>query len=77
MNMFLHDVSNAKIEWGDTLRNPLLLEGGDLTTFDVVVANPPLSLDKWGADSASADRYGRFCLGVPPKIKSDYASSTI
>ena len=25
--------------------------------FDIVVANPPFSLDKWGADGADADRY--------------------
>jgi len=23
MNMFLHDVDDARIEWGDTIRNPL------------------------------------------------------
>ena len=41
--------------------------------FDVVVANPPFSLDKWGAESAAADKYTRFYRGVPPKSKADYA----
>jgi len=27
MNMFLHGEDNHRIEWGDTLRNPKLLEG--------------------------------------------------
>ena len=27
MNMFLHDVNQPKIEWGDTIRNPLHREG--------------------------------------------------
>jgi type I restriction-modification system DNA methylase subunit len=27
MNMFLHGEDNHRVEWGDTLRNPLLLEG--------------------------------------------------
>ncbi|MBE2198479.1 MAG: SAM-dependent DNA methyltransferase, partial [Anaerolinea sp.] len=73
MNMFLHDVSNADIRWGDTLRHPLLLEGSDLMRFDVVVANPPFSLDKWGADGAANDSYNRFHRGLPPKSKGDYA----
>jgi len=37
------------------------------------VANPPFSLDKWGADEAENDRYNRFWRGVPPKSKGDYA----
>ncbi|HRF24884.1 MAG TPA: N-6 DNA methylase, partial [Chitinophagaceae bacterium] len=30
MNMFLHEMDNADIEWGDTLNNPRLLEGDQL-----------------------------------------------
>jgi len=48
MNMFLHGFDNATIRWGDTIRNPKLLEGDKLMKFDTVVANPPFSLDKWG-----------------------------
>ncbi|WP_223550528.1 type I restriction-modification system subunit M [Aestuariivivens sp. NBU2969] len=76
MNMFLHEMDNADIEWGDTLNNPLLKENDALMKFDVVVANPPFSLDKWGAENASADRYQRFHRGVPPKSKGDYAFIT-
>lgn len=73
MNMFLHEIDNANIEWGDTLNNPRLIEGDSLMKFNVVVANPPFSLDKWGADNATADQYNRFYRGVPPKSKGDYA----
>ena len=73
MNMFLHEIDNATIEWGDTLNNPRLIEGDSLMKFNVVVANPPFSLDKWGADNATADQYARFHRGVPPKSKGDYA----
>jgi len=74
MNMFLHGVDNHKIEWGDTLRNPKLLDDkGRLKLFDVVAANPPFSLDKWGHEGAEHDPYGRFHRGVPPKTKGDYA----
>jgi type I restriction enzyme M protein len=76
MNMFLHEMDNADIEWGDTLNNPRLLEGDQLMRFDIVVANPPFSLDKWGADSALADQFKRFHRGVPPKSKGDYAFIT-
>jgi len=74
MNMFLHGEDNHKIEWGDTIRNPKLLDkNGDLMLFDIVTANPPFSLDKWGHDEAEHDKYGRFRRGVPPKTKGDYA----
>jgi type I restriction enzyme M protein len=76
MNMFLHGVDNARIEWGDTLNNPKLIEGDSLMKFDIVVANPPFSLDKWGAESAASDIYNRFHRGVPPKSKGDYAFIT-
>ncbi len=73
MNMFLHEINDAKIEWGDTLRNPLHIENDHLMKFDVVVANPPFSLDKWGADDLADDHYRRFEYGLPPKSKGDYA----
>ncbi|MER2908962.1 type I restriction-modification system subunit M [Morganella morganii] len=74
MNMFLHGEDNHKIEWGDTIRNPKLLDKhGDLMLFDIVTANPPFSLDKWGHDEAENDKFGRFRRGIPPKTKGDYA----
>lgn len=73
MNMFLHGFDNATIRWGDTLRNPKLKEGDQLMKFDTVVANPPFSLDKWGADEAGVDAYNRFWRGLPPKSKGDWA----
>lgn len=74
MNMFLHGEDNHRIEWGDTIRNPKLLNGEDhLKHFDVVVANPPFSLKQWGNETAQNDRFGRFQRGIPPKTKGDYA----
>jgi len=73
MNMFLHNIDGAQIEWGDTINNPKLLEGDHLMKFDVVVANPPFSLDKWGHEDADADRFKRFLRGIPPRTKGDYA----
>lgn len=73
MNMFLHEINDAVIEWGDTLRNPLHLENERLMKFDKIVSNPPFSLDKWGAEDLKDDIYGRFSIGLPPKSKGDYA----
>ena len=74
MNLFLHGEDNHKVEWGDTIRNPKLLDGESaLKLFDIVVANPPFSLDKWGHGTADGDKFGRFHRGVPPKTKGDYA----
>ena len=85
MNMFLHGIDDAKIAWGDTLSNPLHLEDDKLMKFQVVVANPPFSLDKWAMGFAgegddknfkmedSLDPYKRFSWGIPPVSKGDYA----
>ncbi|MCP1313458.1 MULTISPECIES: class I SAM-dependent DNA methyltransferase [unclassified Halomonas] len=76
MNMFLHAKDAARIEWCDTLNSPALVESDHLMRFDVVLANPPFSLDKWGAENAGADPFARFWRGVPPKSKGDYAFIT-
>lgn len=85
MNMFLHKIDDARIEWGDTLSNPKHLENDKLMKFQVVVANPPFSLDKWASGFAgegeskefdmteASDPYKRFSWGVPPKSKGDFA----
>lgn len=48
MNMFIHDIMDAKIAWGDTLANPQHLDNdGNLMRFECIVANMPFSKDKW------------------------------
>lgn len=73
MNMFLHGKDSARIEWGDTLNNPLLVENDRLMKYHTQVCNPPFSLKKWGAENAGGDKYKRFWRGVPPKDKGDFA----
>jgi len=73
MNMFLHSFDSARIEWCDTLNSPLLVENDRLMRFNCVVANPPFSLDKWGAENADSDQFNRFWRGIPPKSKGDLA----
>jgi type I restriction enzyme M protein len=74
--MFLHEQDGARVEWCDTIANPKLVEDDRLMKFNVVVANPPFSLDKWGADFAGHDPHKRFWRGTPPKSKGDYAFIT-
>lgn len=48
MNMFIHDIKDAHIAWGDTLANPQHLDSdGNLMKFDCIVANMPFSKNKW------------------------------
>ena len=70
MNMFLHGVDDAKIWQGDTLFNPQNIEDDHLMKFQVVVANPPFSLDKW--DSGFLSNAGQNSKGK--KLESMSAS---
>lgn len=76
MNMFLHEMDNARIEWCNSITSPRLVVGDRLMKFNVVVANPPFSLKKWGQDHARNDPHKRFWRGIPPKSRGDYAFVT-
>ena len=73
MNMFLHGMDAADIRWCDTLNSPDLVENDQLMKFDIVVANPPFSLKKWGKEDAKSDPHNRYHRGIPPKSRGDYA----
>lgn len=73
MNMFLHGIEDFQIARGDTLRNPAFFEADGLRTFDCVIANPPFSLQDWGAENWAKDAYGRNIAGVPPQSNGDMA----
>ena len=73
MNLFLHGMEDFQIIRGDTLRAPKFTDGDRLETFDCVIANPPFSLEDWGYDEWSADRYGRHVYGIAPKKNGDFA----
>jgi type I restriction enzyme M protein len=73
MNCFLHGIEDFRIERGDTLAEPKLVEGDRLQRFDVVLANPPYSIKQWNRDAFAADPWGRNLFGVPPQGRADYA----
>ena len=73
MNMVLHGITDFNVEFGDTLSNPKLVDGGKLKKYDRVIANFPFSMD-WDNKGAEKDPYNRFRFGIPPaKDKADFA----
>lgn len=73
MNLYLHGKKDVTITQGDTLRHPNYIDGGRLQKFNCVLANPPFSLKKWGADAFESDPYGRNIWGTPSDNCADYA----
>jgi type I restriction enzyme M protein len=75
MNLFLHGLEDFVIERGDTLRNPVFADAstGGLGTFDVVIANPPFSLEAWGRELWENDPWGRAFAGLPTDSNGDMA----
>ena len=73
INLFMHRLDDFQIKRGDTLRHPQFLDGDSLAKFDVVIANPPFSLKKWGIEIWKNDPYGRAFAGLPPDSYGDFA----
>lgn len=73
MNCFLHGIEDFRIERGDTLAEPKLVEGDRLMRFDVVLANPPYSIKQWDREAFASDPWGRNLYGTPPQGRADYA----
>ncbi len=74
INMFLHGINFSKfdIELGDTLTDP---KHWDEEPFDVIAANPPMSVRWEGSDSATLVDDPRFSVAgaLAPKTKADLA----
>lgn len=73
MNLFMHGFEDFKIVRGDTLANPHFRQGSRLQQFDVIVANPPYSINSWNRAAFEKDPYGRNLYGTPPQGRADYA----
>jgi type I restriction enzyme M protein len=75
MNMLLHGAGDAaEVKLGDTLATPAFVDGDQVKTFDIVVANPPFSSKNWGHErfKASGDPFGRI-KHLPPKSHGEMA----
>ncbi|MEL6408078.1 MAG: class I SAM-dependent DNA methyltransferase [Chloroflexota bacterium] len=66
MNLYMHDVMDARIENGDTLLNPLHATGKTLEAFDYILSNPPFS-QNYNRDGMAFK--GRFKHFAPEKGK--------
>ena len=74
MNMLLHNLPDAHIRRGDTMRSPKFLEDGNLMVFDRVIANPMWNQKKWSKEYIEGEQpYNRFPYGLPPKNSADWA----
>ena len=76
LNLLLHDLRAARMEAGDVIAEPSLVDGsGRLLSYDRVIANPPFSLKNWGHDFAPSDEHHRFDRygAIPPRTKGDLA----
>jgi len=73
INLFLHGVEDFYIVRGDTLRQPAYHTHDQLQQFDIVIANPPFSLEKWGLEVWENDPYKRALAGLPSDKSGDYA----
>jgi len=75
MNMYIHDIRDCHLEFGDTFLYPKFKEGDGLMQFDVVVANPPWNQDGYGEDVLKKGEFWkqRFGFGFVPKQSADWA----
>ena len=76
LNLLLHGLRSARLEAGDVIAEPGLVDGeGRLLSYDRVIANPPFSLKNWGHEFAPADPNHRFDRhgAIPPKTRGDLA----
>lgn len=64
MNLILHNLTNSHIEYGDTIEEPLNVQGGQLRQFNRVLANPPFSKNY---KLARCQRQDRFAYGFAPE----------
>lgn len=65
MNIILHNITRYRIEYGDTLEDPLNERDGRLIQFDRVIANPPFS-----------QNYNRATLRHPERFAYGFAPDT-
>ncbi|WP_159619423.1 type I restriction-modification system subunit M [Arthrobacter zhaoguopingii] len=73
MNLYLHGLEDFRIARGDTFSDPKFRQGDGLKKFDIVIANPPFSLQNWGAGAWASDPFGRSKYGLPPAKNGDFA----
>jgi len=75
MNMYIHDIRDAHLEFGDTFLYPKFKEGESIKEFDVVLANPPWNQDGYDEEVLKKGEFWkqRFGYGFVPRQSADWA----
>lgn len=75
MNLYIHDIRNAKLLLGDTLLYPKFKDGERLKKFDIVIANPPWNQDGYYEEVLKKGEFWRerFRYGFTTKQSADWA----
>jgi type I restriction enzyme M protein len=75
MNMYIHDIRDAHLEFGDTFLYPKFKEGDGIKQFDVVLANPPWNQDGYDEEVLKKGEFWkqRFGYGFVPRQSADWA----
>lgn len=73
INLLMHQIFDANIYLGDTIRDPKNIQDGKIQKFDYVLSSPPISLRINGADIHELEwrEPHRFPFGFPGRI-ADY-----
>lgn len=75
MNLYIHDIRNAHLMFGDTLLYPKFKKGERLEKFDIVIANPPWNQDGYDEEVLKKGELWRerYRFGFTPKQSADWA----
>ncbi len=75
MNLYIHDIRNAKLAQGDTLLYPKFKKGQSLQAFGLVIANPPWNQDGYGEETLKRGELWRerYPYGFTSRQSADWA----
>jgi type I restriction enzyme M protein len=75
MNMYIHDIRDAHLEFGDTFLYPKFKEGESIKRFNIVVANTPWNQDGYDEEVLKKGEFWkqRFQYGFVPRQSADWA----
>lgn len=75
MNLYIHDIRNFDLKFGDTLLYPKFKEKEKVKQFEIVIANPPWNQDGYDENVLKKGEFWkqRFSYGFVPKQSADWA----
>lgn len=75
MNLYIHDIRNVQLAFGDTLLYPKFKESDGVRKFDIVIANPPWNQDGYDEEVLKKGEFWkkRFRYGFTPRQSADWA----